>query len=36
VQEEEKRKRAQLKEVRIAFLEEELPALVAKGMKLGE
>ena len=34
-QEEDKRKRQQLKEARIAFLEEELPALVAKGASLG-
>ncbi len=35
-QEEEKRKRQQLKEARIAFLEEEVPALVAKGASFGE
>ena len=35
LQEEEKRKQQQLKEVRVAFLEEELPALVAKKSSLG-
>ncbi|KAJ9526816.1 hypothetical protein QJQ45_017440 [Haematococcus lacustris] len=35
-QEDEKRKKSQLKEVRTAFLEEELPALVAKGITLEE
>lgn len=35
-QEEVKRKQQQLKEVRVAFLEEELPALVAKNSSLGE
>jgi len=35
-QEEDKRKRTQLKEARLAFLEEELPALVAKGATLAQ
>jgi hypothetical protein len=35
-QDEDKKKRTALKEARIAFLEEEVPALVAKGAKLGE
>lgn len=35
-EEEEKKKRQVLKEARIAFLEEEIPALVAKGASLGE
>ena len=35
-QEDEKKKRTALKEARIAFLEEEVPALVAKGATLGE
>eukprot|EP00983_Pelagomonas_calceolata_P133848 1162005-Pelagomonas_calceolata.AAC.8 len=34
--EEQRRKQQQLKEVRVAFLEEELPALVAKRVSLGE
>ena len=35
-QEADKKKRTQLKEARIAFLEEEVPGLVAKGASLGE
>lgn len=36
VQEDAKKKRTALKEARIAFLEEEVPALVAKGASLAE
>lgn len=35
-QEDDKKKRTALKEARIAFLEEEVPALVAKGVSLAE
>ena len=35
VQEDDKKKRTALKEARIAFLEEEVPALVAKGASIG-